>query len=73
MTPFWPCSKELNPNFQFAIFQTNNGCSLLSLILAKLLLLDISCKIVFVGLLFIVTTLIACSFLIKKCAKMSVF
>ena len=35
--PLWPCNM-LKPNFQSIIFQTNNGCSLLSLILAKLLL-----------------------------------
>ena len=40
--PLWLCNKVLKPNFQSIIFQTNNGCSLLSLILAKLLLLDIN-------------------------------
>ena len=40
--PFWPCNKVLKSNFRSMISQTNNGCSLLSLILAKLLLLDIS-------------------------------
>ena len=44
----WPSNKMLKPNFQSIISQTNNGCSLLSLILAKLLLLDISCENIFV-------------------------
>ena len=39
--PLWPSNKKLKPNFQAIISQTDNGCSLLSLILAKLLLLDI--------------------------------
>ena len=39
--PPWPCNKMLIPNFQSIICQINNDCSLLSLILAKLLLLDI--------------------------------
>ena len=37
----------LKPNFQSIISQTNNGCSLLSLILAKLLLSDIYSENVF--------------------------
>ena len=64
--PPWPFDKVLKPNFQSV-----NGCSLLSLILAQFLLLDISCKNIFA--LFIVTALTACPFQIKKCAKMSVF
>ena len=45
--PLWPCNKVLKPNFQSVIYQTNNGCSLLSHILAKLLLLHISCENIF--------------------------
>ena len=37
----------LKPNFQSIISQTNNGCSLLSHILAKLLFLDINSENVF--------------------------
>ena len=44
---FWPCNKVLKPNFQSIISQNNNDCSLLSLILAKLLLLDRSCENIF--------------------------
>ena len=66
----WPCNKELKPNFQFIISQANNGCSLLLLILAKPQLLDISCGNIFA--VSIVTALTACSFSIKKCAKMNV-
>ena len=69
--PFWPCNKVLKPNFQSIISQTNNGCSLFSLILAELLLLDISCKNILA--LFIVTALTAHPFPIKKCAGVSVF
>ena len=69
--PLWPCNKVLKPNFQSIISQTNNDCSLLSLILAKLLLLDISCENIFA--LSIVTALTVCPFSTKKCAKMSVF
>ena len=47
------------------------GCNLLSLTLAKLLLLDISCENIFA--LSIVTALTAIPFSIKKCAGMSVF
>ena len=43
----WLCNKVLKPNFQSIISQTNNGCSLLSLILAKLLLSDINSENVF--------------------------
>ena len=68
--PPWPCNKVLKPNFQSIISQTNNGCSLLSLILAKPLLLDISCENIFA--LSIVTALTACPFSIKKCARTSV-
>ena len=64
-------TKVLKPNFLSVISQTNNSCSLLSLILAKLLLLDLSCKNIFA--LCIVIALTAWSFSIKKCAKMSVF
>ena len=69
--PLWPCNKMLKPNFHSVIPQTNNGCSLLSLILAKLLVLDISCENIFA--LFMVTALTACPFSIKKCGKMIVF
>ena len=67
----WPCNKVLKPNFPSMISQANNGCSLLSLIPAKLLLLDVSCENIFA--LSLVTALTACSFSIKKCVKMSVF
>ena len=70
-SPLWPCNKVLKPNFQSTISKTNNGCSLLSLILAKLLLLDISCENVFA--LSVVTALTACPFSMKKSAIMSVF
>ena len=69
--PLWPCNKVLKPNFQSIISQTNNDCSLLSFILAKLVLLDISCENIFA--LSVVTALTACLFSAKKCAKMSVF
>ena len=75
--PVWPCNKVLNTNFQSIISQINNGCNLLSLILAKLLLLDISCENIFAlsirPIYGKVTALTACSFSIKKCAKMSFF
>ena len=71
MSPLWPCNKVLKPYFQSIISQTNNGCSLLSHILAKFLLLDINCENIFA--LSTVTALTAYPFLIKKCAKMSVF
>ena len=71
MTPLCSCNKVLKPNFQSIISQTNNDCSLLSLILAELLLLDISCENIFA--LSIVTALTACPFSTKKRAKMSVF
>ena len=71
MAPLWLCNKVLKPNFQSIISQTNDGCSLLSLILAKFLLLGIRCENIFA--LSIVTALNACPFSIKKCAKMSVF
>ena len=71
MPPLWPNNKVLKPNFLSIIAQSNNDCSLLSLILAKPLLLDISCENIFA--LSIVTALTACPFLIKRCAKMSVF
>ena len=61
----------LKPNFQSIISKTNNGCSLLSRILAKLLLLDVSCENIFA--LPVVTALTAHPFSTKKCAKMSVF
>ena len=69
MLPLWPCNKVLKSNFQSIISQTNNGCNFLSLILAKLLLLDISCKHIFA--LSVVTALTACPFSIKRCAKMN--
>ena len=61
----------LNSNFQSVVSQTNNSCSFLSHILAKLLLLDISCENSFA--LSIVTALFARPFSIKKRAGMSVF
>ena len=67
----WLCNKMLKPNFQSIISQTNNGCSLFSRILAKLLLLDVRCENIFA--LSIVTALTACPFSMKRCAKMSVF
>ena len=70
-SPLWSCNKVLKPHFQSIFSQTNNGCSLFSLILPKLLLLDISCENIFA--LCIVTALTACVFSIKKCAKMSIF
>ena len=69
--PLWPSNTVLKLNFQSIISQTNDGCSLLSLFLAKLLLLDIRCENIFA--LSIVTALTACPFSIKKCAKLSVF
>ena len=62
--PLCPCNKVLKPNFQPIISQTNNGCSLLSFILAKLLLLDISCQNIFA--LSVVPALTARPFSIKK-------
>ena len=56
---FWPCNKVLKLNFQSIILQTNNDCSLLSLILAKLLLLDINRKNIFALSRPIVTALTA--------------
>ena len=64
-------NKVLKPNFQSIILQTDNDCSLLSLILAKLRFLDISCENIFA--FSIVTALTAFPFSIKKRAKMSVF
>ena len=61
--PHWLCNKVLKPYFQSIISQT--------LILAKLLLLRISCENVFA--LSVVTALTACHFSIKKFAQMSVF
>ena len=69
--PLCPCNKVLKPNFQSIISQTNNGCSLLSFILAKLLLLGVSCQNIFA--LCVVPALTARPFSIKKCAKMSAF
>ena len=57
-SPVWLCNKVLKPNFQSIISQTNNGCSLLSLISAKYLLLGISSQNIFT--LSIVTALAAC-------------
>ena len=71
MPPLWPCNKVLKPNFQSIISQTNNGCSLLSLILAKLLLLDIRCENIFA--LSVVTALTAHPFLIKKVSQIECF
>ena len=62
--PLCPCNQVLKPNFQPIISQTNNGCSLLSFILAKLLLLDISCQNIFA--LSVVPALTARPFSIKK-------
>ena len=59
-----PCSKVLKPNFQSMISQTNNGCSLLLLILAKLLLLNVSCKNILA--LSMVIALTACPFSMKS-------
>ena len=56
--PLWLCNKVLKPNFQSIISQTNNGCSLLSLISVKYLLLGISSQNIFA--LSIVTALTAC-------------
>ena len=67
--PLWPDNTVIKPNFQSAIFQTNNGCSLLSLTLAKLLLLGTSCKNIFA--LFLVTALTVCPFSTKKVYKNS--
>ena len=47
MPPLWPCIKVQKPNIQSMISQTNSGCSLFLLILAKLLLLDISSENIF--------------------------
>ena len=70
--PLLLCNKVLKPNFQSIISQTNDGCSLHPLILAKLLLLDISCENIFA--LSVVTELTARPFFDKKkCAKMTVF
>ena len=69
-SPLWPCNKVLKPNFLSIISQTNKGCSLHSFILAKLLLLAISCENIFA--LSMVTALTACPFSINKFAKMSV-
>ena len=71
MTPLWLCNKVLKPNFQSIISQTNNGCGLLSLILVKLLLLDVSGENIFA--LFLVTALTACPFSIKKSVLKRVF
>ena len=62
--PFLPCNKVLKLDFQSVISQTNNGCSFLSLISAKLLILDISCENIFA--LSVVTALNARPFSIKK-------
>ena len=63
-------NKVLKPKFQFIISQTNNGGSLLSFILAELLLLNRSCENIFA--LSIMTALTANLF-DKMCVKMSVF
>ena len=64
---FWSCNKVIKPNFQSIVSQTNNDCSLLSFISAKLRLLDISCENIFA--LSVVTALTACPFSMKMCAK----
>ena len=69
--PLWPCNKALKPNFQSMIFQTNNGCSLLSLILAKPLRLDIKLRKYFCIVYGDCTHCMP--FSDKKSAKMSVF
>ena len=69
--PLWPCKKVLKSNFQSTTSQVNNGCSLLSLILGKYLLLDIIYENIFA--LSIVTVLTAYSFSAEKCVKMKVF
>ena len=61
----------LKPNFQSITSRTYNGSSLLSFILAKSLLLDISCEKIFA--LSILIALTACLFSVKKCVKMSIF
>ena len=61
----------LIPNFQSIISRTNNRCSLLSFIFAKLLLLGVRCQNIFA--LSILIALIACPFSVKKCVKMSIF
>ena len=71
MPSLWPCNKVLKPNFQSIISQTTNGCSLLSLILAKLLLLDVNCKNIFA--LSIVTALTARPFSIKNVLERSFY
>ena len=69
--PPWPRNKVLKANFQSIISQTNDGCSLLSLIFAQFLLVDMSCENIFA--MSIVTALIASSFSVKKCVKISYF
>ena len=66
-----PCNEVRKPRFQFMISQTNNGCSLLSLTLAKFLLVDASCENIFA--FSIVTALTACPFSLKMGAKMIAF
>ena len=63
--PPHPCKKVLKPNLQSTISQTSNDCSLLTIILAKLLVLDISCENIIA--LSIVTALTACHFSIRVC------
>ena len=68
-----PCP-SFGPVIRSITSQTNKNCSLLSLILAKLLLSDISsvsCENIFA--LSMVTARTACLFPIKKCAKIGVF
>ena len=43
----WPCKKLLKPNCQSVVTETNKACSLLSFILAQLLLLDMDYKNIF--------------------------
>ena len=66
--PLWPCNKMLKPNFQSIISQTDNGCSLFSLVLAKVLLLDIKLR-----KYFCIIRSDCMPLFDKKCAKMSVF
>ena len=46
---FWPSNKVPKRNFQSIISPSSNGCNLLSLTLAKLLVLHINCKNIFVN------------------------
>ena len=63
-TSSWPRNMVLKPKFPSIISRTNNGCSLLLLMLGKFLLLDINSENIFA--LSLVTALTACSFFDKK-------